>query len=340
MRPIERMKRPESGKRPEVLLCTGCLLLALSFPTGACAESEVQGVLNCDEETRITGIAIFSSGDSAKGLAMRLLVQGTTDNGDSVSLTLDRPNGLPAPGTEPVGEEQGVVGRLVLSRARQVFSGAVKSGTWTTSRVSETGIEGNVDLRARLLRQPDLEEAFVCLFRAGFGAVPGMPAEIPAPGAEPVIPPPTESDPEPPPILIEEPPPPGAEPPQSLTCQDGPLAGRWTLTAGKMTVGGMFTPLGGGVVTGTVSIDGDGRIINANFPDIGSLRFEPMAGSHPPLTGRLYHATRLPAAFSDGIYWYLGCQTPSTMVSTTGIKESHRRGGPPLVQFHRWQRQN
>ncbi len=67
-------------------------------------------------------------------------------------------------------------------------------------------------------------------------------------------------------------------------CPWVPRSGRWKLQAGQMSVGGLWTPLGGGTATMQVRVESCGEsIIVTGPPEIGTVVFRPTDRKPPQL---------------------------------------------------------
>jgi len=287
--------------------------------------SEHEGAFNihliCEEELEISGEAAFALEQLENGESLQLLMHHQLDETDFFTVSLIHSNGALSPGTYAVGDGAAVTGSVTRAIGGRKLRGEVASGELNIEQATEELLVGSVEFLVHLNDPLDDVPRPPCSAGGGFTALP------PGPGGLPPIPPPADPLPGPGDDT-------GAP---DQTCADGPKPGTWSMTVGKMLFDGVFTPLGGGAQDGVInSVDG-GEKITADFAGVGRLEFEPFTGNWPPLKGRLYKATKLPSAFGDGIYWYLSCDSSTAMMSTSGIKKSHRGTAPPHIQFHRWE---
>jgi len=297
------------------LLLFGAAIVIVPDPALAAGGSGwFTAVVKCENEAEenLAGTAIFLQ----EGQVFSLILYGPGSEAGFTLIRAESEAGTPAIGIHKVGPDQEIqsafireaagavtvseadVGELVIEQ----FGVGQMSGSLNFSWVGETGRN--------------------CGLESVFGARPGDRSDVPG--------------------ISEEDEPIGDEPigdePEEVsgTCADKLRSGTWSFTAGTLTVGGVFTPLGGGTVPATVQLQADGSIVVNELSSGSRVVFEPHDGSFGPFKNSVYKATQLPPEFDEGIYWYLHCASPTKMFSTTGIEVSHRRGGPAHEQYHQW----
>ncbi len=81
-------------------------------------------------------------------------------------------------------------------------------------------------------------------------------------------------------------------------CPWVPRNGKWKLTAGKMSVGGIWTPLGGGAMTVTVTVHDCGDKIQMDSTDVGTVVFRLQEG------GFRLAADKIPIQLKGPRQWY------------------------------------
>jgi hypothetical protein len=265
--------------------------------------------LVCEDEIEISGEATFAVAQLEGQKGLQLLLHQQLNEGDIFSITLSYVGESISPGAYLIGQTEAITGFVTKTLEGVQLSGEVESGELTITESTESVLSGTLNVIVQLTSAiTEIPEKF-CSGGGMFNALPG-------PGDTP-------------PIVAG-----------SQACPDGPDDGTWTLMAMKMSVGGVLTPLGGGPLTGSVHSLPEGEKVSAAFSGTGALEFVPFDGKHEPLTGRLYEITKRPPGMDSGVYWYLSCDSPTQMTSTTGIVSSQLRGGPPHVQFHRWKFKN